>query len=221
MSTLAEFTIAERRTIRAKAYLATTTALTKGLLIVIIFMYVPATVPILWDGFQLSGLAIPIFGCGFLAVLAICSIILKRGWNIPDLHHTARHLWAYVGIMAFGASLLHSRDHTLVSLMIFFQFVTMLNIFGLIKSFNPRAFAFPLMLSVLSVFTIMFPVASLLGHSIRFYLRAMLYTSALVMSIFNSIDIALHKDRVLNEDAPIRASIYPIVRPVEYLRSFF
>jgi hypothetical protein len=219
MTTLAEYTDSERRTLWTDAYLKTATHLTKGLAIVLLITYSPLLFPFFWNAVHNRTVAILMTLLGFGFVVTICSLIVNHKFKVPDPVRSANHLWAYFGIGAFGVSLFFNWWAVVHSLHIFFIFVMMLNIHALLKALDPDSQIFALAISLIGAFTVGIPYTAVLGVSPFHEARSLLYLSALTLYIFDSIDAVLVDDRILDPRTPVIASIYPIIRPMVWLKS--
>lgn len=222
MTTLAEYTDAEVREITSNIYLHTTRLLTIGLIIIAVFLYLPVfMVPDIWTHLASTWFASIIFSLGFINSFKICFTIVSDHWNIPYPDRTLFHFWIYFGIMCLGMSMLFMNINTVrQSLPFFVLFGITVNIFGLIKIVNTEK-KIPRLSISLAIIIYTMILLCIIFNRVIWILRIIFYISLWSLYVFKSIEDSLNEDRILKPEVAYTATIYPFVRPIEAIASFF
>jgi hypothetical protein len=229
MPSLSEYTDVDRRMIWANAYMSISAKLTKGMIISALILYIPLLSQTFWNFLKEGWLFIPIITLCILGYFITCRNILNnfRVSNTPynydnnDLSDMRLKLWIYIGFIALGISQLYDYWIVYHTIYAFFILITMINIISLMKSFDDMDEPVPAIiiyvLIILGAFIIDIPFSNLTNTD---SITQVSYFSFLIYYIFASIDTILNNEEmILNPDAHIFASIYPLLRPVASIMS--
>lgn len=214
MSSLEEYTMPERRTIRTSVYLVTAYRFNIGLLI---FTFISQVLPIIpGSRTYLTPLAIPFMLVGLGFAISICYIMVIRNLNTPHPLKTALHLWGYIGLSFLGLMLYFPELVVASTVRFVTLFSVMSNTYGLVRAFEPDHVLFPWLMSLCPTIPLHIILNTLLGPSLAFGPLTFLRLSVLSLYVFTSFDLILTNDRLLHPHAPTIASIYPFIRPFAF-----
>lgn len=221
MTTLAEYTDAERRTISYRTYHQIVEALIPAFMIIVAFVCPFALIfPNAWLWIQSTGIAVPIFALGLITTCASCAIIATYGDSLPNPKNTTRNLTMYIGFMVFGFSLFFDHLQVIKMSSYIIPVFLMVIFFLTFKSLEPKhtpMFYAGAMTAVLG-YAMLLLTAALIGAKDIDYIRGPLYGLIVVMYVWNSIKSVIEGDQILTID-PHYAAMYPIIRPFQFALS--